>query len=110
MTRRQVVTAYNRQVRQLPEDLQHRECALIEIGRRHARDFDAGHAPSGGAAQRVLTELRKLAERAASSAVEAATPVRSALDDIRARRAARLTGAQERERPAVDHEREPGDW
>lgn len=99
MARRQVVTAYHRQVRLLPEDLQHRECALIEIGRRHARDFDAGHAPSGGAAQRVLAELRKLAERMASQAATTATPVRSALDDIRARRAARLAGAQDGEAP-----------
>jgi hypothetical protein len=40
---------------------------LIEIGRQHARNFDAGHVPSGGGVQRVLTELRRLAaERAAS--------------------------------------------
>jgi len=30
-------------------------------GRQHARNFDAGHAPSGGGVQRVLTELRTLA-------------------------------------------------
>jgi len=53
LARRQVVTAYNRQVRSLPGDLQHRECALVEIGRQHARNFDAGHFASGGAAQRV---------------------------------------------------------
>lgn len=47
----------------LPVALQRRECGLIEIGRKHARDFDAGHAPSGGGVQRVLTELRTLAER-----------------------------------------------
>jgi hypothetical protein len=88
VARRQALVAFNRQVRQLPEDLQRRECALIEIGRKHARDFDAGHPPSGGGAQRVLTELRKLAERMASEAAKTATPVRSALDDIRARRAA----------------------
>jgi hypothetical protein len=82
---------------------------LIKIGRQHARDFDAGHAPSGGAAQRVLAELRKLAERMASQAAEAATPVSSELDNIRARRAGRLATLAERERPAVDHERAPGD-
>jgi hypothetical protein len=60
------------------------ECGLIEIGRKHARDFDAGHFASGGAAQRVLTELRK-------QAAKAATPVRSALDDLRARCADRIT-------------------
>ena len=54
------------QVRQLPETLQRRECGLIKIGRQHARNFDAGHFPSGGGVQRMLTELRKLAERAAS--------------------------------------------
>jgi hypothetical protein len=64
----------------------------VEIGRQHARNFDAGHFASGGAAQRVLTELRKLAERAAS---QAATPVRSVLDDLRARRAARLSDVQD---------------
>ena len=89
VARRQVVTAYNRQIRLLPEDLQHRECALVEIGRQHARNFDAGHAPSGGAAQRVLTELRKLA---AEQIAKTAPPVRSALDDLRARRDARLAG------------------
>jgi hypothetical protein len=49
----------NRQIRQLPVALQQRECGLIEIGRPHARNFDAGHAPSRGGVQRVLTELRK---------------------------------------------------
>jgi hypothetical protein len=71
---------------------------LVKIGRKHVRDFDAGHAPSGGAAQRVLTELRTLAKHMASPAATAATPVRSVLDDLRARRAARLTGAHDRER------------
>jgi hypothetical protein len=62
-----VLVAYNRQVRQLPVVLQRRECGLIEIGCRHARNFDAGRAPSGSGVQRVLTELRTLAaERAAS--------------------------------------------
>jgi hypothetical protein len=41
--------------------------------------------------QRVLTELRKLAKRMASPAAEAATPVRSELDDLRARCADRIT-------------------
>jgi hypothetical protein len=95
VARRLTLCAYNRQVRQLPEDLQRRECALVEIGRKYARDFDAGHSPSGGGVQRVLTELRKLAERMVSPAAEAATPVRSELDDIRARRAARLADTQD---------------
>jgi hypothetical protein len=101
VARRLTLCAYNRQVRLLPEDLQHRECALIEIGRKHARDFDAGHAPSGSGVQRVLTELRKLAERMVSPIAEAATPVRSELDDIRARHDARLAGVQDRVRPPV---------
>jgi hypothetical protein len=63
---RTALAAFNRQVRQLPEDLQRRECGLIAIGRQHARDFDCGHSPSGGRVQRVLTELRKLAERTTS--------------------------------------------
>ncbi len=99
VARRQTLCAYNRQVRLLPEDLQHRECGLIEVGRQHARNFDVGHIPSGTACHRVLTELRKLAKHMASQAAETATPGRNALDDIRARRAARLPGVQERERP-----------
>jgi hypothetical protein len=96
-----VLVAYHRQVRLLPEDLQRRECALVEIGRQHARNFDAGYFASGGAVQRVLTELRKLAERMASPAAEAATPVRSELDAIRARRGARLADAQDQEHPPM---------
>ena len=101
MARRQVLFAYNRQIRLLPEELQHRECGLIEVGRQHARNFDAGHIPSGTACHRVLTDLRKLAERAAAQAAEAATPGRNALDDIRARRAVRLADAQDREHSPV---------
>jgi hypothetical protein len=83
--------------------LQRRECGLIEIGRQHARNFDAGHFPSGGGMQRVLTELRRLAEHMASPAATTATPVRSELDDIRARCAGRLTDAADREHPARGH-------
>jgi hypothetical protein len=101
VARRQVLFAYNQQVRQLPEELQHRECGLIEVGRQHARNFDSGHIPSGTACHRVLTELSKLAERAAAQAAEAAMPGRNALDEIRARRAARLADAQDGERPTV---------
>lgn len=64
---------------------------MIEIGRKHARDFDAGHFASGTACHRVLAELRKLAERMASQAATAATSVRSVLDDLRARCADRIT-------------------
>jgi hypothetical protein len=95
-----VLVAYNAQIRLLPVDLVEQECGLVEIGRQHARNFDAGHAPSGSGAQRVLTELRKLAARTASRTTETDTPVRSKLDDIRARRAERLADAQDRERPA----------
>jgi hypothetical protein len=99
---RAALVAFNRQVRQLPEGLQSRECGLIAVGRQHARDFDCGHSPSGGRVQRVLSELRKLAERAASPVTSTATKApASQLDVIRARRAVRLTDA-------VDHEREPG--
>lgn len=61
VARRRVLVAFNRQVSQLPVALQRRECGLVEIGRQHARNFDAGHFPSGGGMQRVLTELRRLA-------------------------------------------------
>jgi hypothetical protein len=96
-----VLVAYNAQVRLLPAALVARECGLVQIGRQHARNFDAGHAPSGSGVQRVLTELRKLAERMASRAAETATPVRSELDNIRARRAARIADAQNRAHPVT---------
>lgn len=53
--------------------------------------FDAGHAPSGGQMRQVLRELRTLVEHMASPAVEAAMPVRSVLDAIRACCADRIT-------------------
>jgi hypothetical protein len=34
---------------------------------QHARNFDAGHIPSGTAYHRVLTDLRKLAAKRASA-------------------------------------------
>lgn len=86
---RAALVAFNKQVRQLPEDLQARECGLIEVGRMHARDFDDGHSASGGGVQRVLAELRRLAHREAKAAAQRPVePVRSELDDLRARRAA----------------------
>lgn len=92
---REVLVAYNAQVRQLPGDLQHRECGLIQIGRQHARNFDAGHHPSGNSAARVLTELRKLAAKHVLAVdSQTATPVKSELDRIRERHASRLAGAQ----------------
>jgi hypothetical protein len=44
---RRVLGSYNPRIRLLPVDLVERECGLVEIGRQHARNFDAGHAPSG---------------------------------------------------------------
>jgi hypothetical protein len=86
--------AYNKQIRQLSADIQTRECGLIELGRMHARNFDAGHNPSGGGVQRVLAELRRLAQREEKAAAKQAAvqapveqPVRSQLDELRARRA-----------------------
>jgi pyruvate-formate lyase len=69
---------------------------LIEIGRKHARNFDAGHHPSGNSAARVLAELRKLAaKRASAGDSKTATLVKSELDRIREHRASRLAGAQD---------------
>jgi hypothetical protein len=63
---------------------------------QHARNFDAGHIPSGTAYHRVLTDLRKLAaKRASARDSQPATPVKSELDRIRERHASRLTGAQD---------------
>jgi hypothetical protein len=90
---RTTLIAFNKQIRQLSEEIQTHECGLIELGRMHARNFDAGHHPSGGGVQRVLSELRRLSQReekAAAKAVQQAPieqPVRSELDELRARRA-----------------------
>lgn len=82
--------AYERQVWQLSPVLQERECGLIELGRQHARNFGAGHSPSGSACQRVLAELRKLArdevKTAARSEIPAVQQADSRVDEIRARR------------------------
>ncbi|MGH3549434.1 MAG: hypothetical protein ACRDQU_15275 [Pseudonocardiaceae bacterium] len=86
---RSALVAFNKQVRQLPAELQAQECGLIEIGRQHARDFDAGHSPSGGGVQRVLRELRALAKQLAPvAAAERRVEARSELDALRERRAA----------------------
>lgn len=86
--------AYNKQIRQLPADIVVRECGLIELGRMHARNFDAGHSPSGGGVQRVLSELRRLKiqeDRATAKALadQPTELAKSDLDDLRARRAHR---------------------
>jgi hypothetical protein len=92
MGSRTTLTAFNKQIRQLSDDIQHKECGLIELGRMHSRNFDAGHHASGGGVQRVLAELRRLAQREEKAAVKAQAqtpvqPVRSQLDELRARRA-----------------------
>ena len=106
MGSRTTLIAFNKQVRQLSEEIQTKECGLIELGRLHARNFDAGHHPSGGGVQRVLAELRRLAQReekaAAKQAVQAPVePVRSELDVLRARRANRVPDPEDRNSPAV---------
>lgn len=103
---RNALVAFNRQIRQLPTELQERECGLIELGRQHARDFDAGHYPSGSGVQRVLTELRKLAERL-ERAREQSTKQQMGgqLDELRTRRVDRLANAAGSERAAVGDDR-----
>lgn len=86
--------AFNKQIRQLSPEIQQRECGLIEIGRMHARNFDAGYNPGGGGVERVLAQLRRLAQREERDTVKAnatqpAEPVTSDLDVLRARRANR---------------------
>lgn len=86
------LTAFLRQVRQFPKELQKQECGLIAIGRRHAEDFDAGHAPSGSALQRVLDQLRKLAAQSATRDGRAGGTSGNELEAIRAKRAHRQAG------------------
>lgn len=82
-----VEQAYEDQIRQLPMELQLAECCLIQIGRRHAQDFDKGHEPSGGGVQRVLKELRALSQEW----VDVTDKPVSDLDAIRAKRNSRLS-------------------
>jgi hypothetical protein len=81
--------SYLAQVRLLPAELVERECGLIQIGRQHALAFDQGHQPSGCALQRVLAELRKLAQE--KERVALGRPKSNDLDRIRAKREKRLS-------------------
>jgi hypothetical protein len=101
---RNALVAFNRQIRQLPTELQERECGLIELGRQHARDFDSGHYPSGSGVQRVLTELRKLAERL-DAREQSTKQMGGQLDELRTRRVDRLANAAGDERAAVGDDR-----
>lgn len=79
---------YEVQIRQFSAELLQRECALVELGRESARRFDDGHDPSGSRVHRVLTDLRRLAERWERLTVPPPPPPEvSELDRIRARRA-----------------------
>ena len=83
---------YERQIMKLTSELRDRECALIELGRESARRFDDGHDPAGSRVQRVLTDLRKLADRWERLTVLPEAPPEtepSELDALRARRAQR---------------------
>jgi hypothetical protein len=87
MGSRTTLTAFNKQIRQLSEDIQVRECGVIELGRMYARAFDGGHHASGGGVQRVLAELRRIAQREEKVKTQTPVqPVRSQLDELRARR------------------------
>ena len=90
---RRVQVAYNNHIKSLPQELQEREAALIEVGRQHARNFDAGHFPSGNAVQRVLAELRRMTVRFGREQIKPAPAQKSDLDKLRDKRAQRLSGA-----------------
>lgn len=94
-----VLEAYEDQIRQLPLELQLQECGVIQVGRRHAQDFDAGHEPSGAGVQRVLIDLRKL--RSAWSEQKPPDQPVSDLDAVRAKRNHRLSAAPDMQRPEV---------
>lgn len=92
---RNVTAAFERQVSQLPADVQVNEAGLIELGRESARRFDDGVDAAGSRVQRVLTELRRVADRWERLTLPAAQPVeaeRSQLDELRARRQQRESG------------------
>lgn len=80
----ETLAAYERQIARLPQVLRDAECGLIEVGRGHARSFDAGVDSAGGGVQRVLAELRKLA----SSRMYEIKEDTSELAQLRARKAA----------------------
>lgn len=86
---------YEAQISQYSADLLQRECGLVEIGRESAQRFDDGHDPAGSRVQRVLAELRKLAERWERLTVLPAAPIEPALselDQLRAKRERRTSG------------------
>jgi hypothetical protein len=86
------LAAFNAQCRQLPEDLQARECGLIEAGRNYARRFDdEGHVPSLGGVLRVLADLRRLVKQDAKVG-DGSVVAWGELEALRERRAARNTG------------------
>jgi hypothetical protein len=85
------LAAYDAQVRQLPEDIQTRECGLIEAGRAYAREFDDGHRPSLGGVVRVLADLRRLVKQDAKVG-DGSVVAWGELEALRERRAARNTG------------------
>jgi hypothetical protein len=97
---RNVQVNYNNQVKQLPfgaplavrKDFQLRFCGLIEIGRHHARNADAGHSPSATATHRVLADLERRAAKY-GTAVRAAQSNGNDLDRIRGKRQQRLAGS-----------------
>lgn len=102
MGRRNVLVAVNKELRGALTGVA--DTALAEVARQLAREFDAGDRPAATQLTRVLVELRKLATTAG-----AGVPVpeeADRVDDLHARRRARLAGAADLDGAAVgDHER-----
>lgn len=105
MARRNVLVAVNKELRGALAGVA--DTALAEVARQLAREFDAGDRPASTQLTRVLVELRK---QVATPAAGTATPEQEvdALDDLAARRRARLADAAGVERAPAGDERRGG--
>jgi hypothetical protein len=103
MARRNVLVAVNKELRGALAGVA--DTALAEVARQLAREFDAGDRPAATQLTRVLVELRKLATTPAGAGAPVPEEA-DRVDDLHARRSARLAGAADLDGTAVgDHER-----
>ena len=110
MARQNMLRAVNKELRTFPEDVQ--ACATAELARQLAREFDAGDRPAANPLMGALRELRKLAAppktKGAAADVPAEEDAPDELDEIGAKRAARLADASGVVRTLGADDRRPG--
>jgi hypothetical protein len=107
-----MITAVNRQIRALPQQLQ-AEDARCELARQLARQFDAGHMAVTSQLNRVLGDLARAgrpppATKGSPVDEAPAVPERTWLDELAGRRRERLAAAADLERGAGGDDRRSG--